>query len=158
MNPHVQTACGHWLKVPQCAVIGAVPVISAKEQGMRSSAMPTVVLVVEDEWLLRDTIACELRDAGCEVIESRTAEDAIAHAGRQVDVVFTDIQLPGQLDGWDVAERFRAADADVVIIYTSGNSADRSRRVSDSLFFNKPYDTAAVVQACEQHAATKPAR
>jgi CheY-like chemotaxis protein len=116
-------------------------------------ATPMVVLVVEDEWLLRDAIVHELRNAGCEVVESGTAEEAIAHAraGRRIDVVFTDIQLVGKLDGWDVAEQFRAVRADVPIIYTSGNSVDRARRVADSLFFDKPYDAAAIVRACRQY-------
>jgi CheY-like chemotaxis protein len=122
---------------------------------VRSTSAPAVVLVVEDEPILRATIAHELRRAGCEVVESGTAEQAIAHArdGRRIDVVFTDIQLPGRLNGWDVAEQFRAVDADVTVIYTSGNSADRSRRVADSLFFAKPYDAAAVVLACRPHGA-----
>jgi CheY-like chemotaxis protein len=111
---------------------------------------PTVVLVVEDEALVRYTVAHELRAAGYEVVESSTAEDAIArvNAEPRIDVVFTDIQLAGPQTGWDVAERFRAANPDLPIIYASGNAADRSRRVSGSLFFNKPYRTDEVVAAC----------
>jgi two-component system, response regulator PdtaR len=117
-----------------------------------SVAAPTLVLVVEDEALLRYAIAQALRDAGFEVVERATAEEAVSYAGAggRVDVVFTDIQLPGRFNGWDVAEQFRAVNADVTIIYTSGNSANRSRRVTGSLFFDKPYDAAAVVQACRQ--------
>jgi CheY-like chemotaxis protein len=138
--------------MPQCAVIGAVPVLS-EEHAVGSAATPAVVLVVEVGLFLRDTIADELRRAGWRVIESSTAEEAIAHAraGRRVDVVFIDIQLSGRLNGWEVAEEFRATRTDFPIIYTSGNSVDRSRHVADSLFFAKPYDTAAVVQACGQH-------
>lgn len=110
-----------------------------------------VILVVEDEWLVRDVVVQALRDAGWQVIEASTAEDAIAltRAGHQhIDVVFTDIQLAGRLSGWDVAEQCRAARADFPVIYASGNAADRSRRVAGSLFFNKPYSTADVVDAC----------
>jgi len=66
---------------------------------------PTVVLVVEDDSLLRCVVVQELRCAGCEVLEASTGEDALArlHAGRRIDVVFTDIQLAGRLSGWDVA-------------------------------------------------------
>jgi len=119
---------------------------------------PTVVLLVEDERILRAAIADELRSAGCEVIETGNAEDAIAHAcaGGRVDVVFTDIQLPGPLNGWDVAEHFRGLDGDVTIIYASGNLVDRSRCVVRSLFFAKPYDTAAVVHACACRGETEP--
>src|SRR5215211_2410496 len=124
-----------------------------KEQGVRPAGTPWVVLVVEDDVLVREAIAQDLRSDGWEVLVSGTGEDAIAHAhgdGR-VDVLLTDIQLAGHLDGWDVAEQFRAVNPDVPIMYTSGNSADRSRKVANSLFFNKPYDPAAVVQACARH-------
>ena len=110
----------------------------------------TIVLIVEDEALVRYAVAQELRAAGYEVLESSTAEDAIARlaAGLRIDVVFTDIQLAGALTGWDVAEQFRAADPDVPIIYASGNAADRSRSVSNSIFLNKPYRPDDVVAAC----------
>ena len=85
------------------------------------------------------------------MLDGEVAQHAgFVHTGRRVDVVFTDIQLAAKRNGWDVAEQFRAARADVEIIYASGNSLDRSRRVADSLFFDKPYDAAAVVRACRR--------
>jgi CheY-like chemotaxis protein len=111
-----------------------------------------VVLLVEDEPLLRDDIAEALRDAGWEVLEASSGETAIVflQSGRQIDVILTDIQLAGVLSGWDVAERGRQAHAATPVIYTSGNSADRSRRVEPSLFFAKPYQTADIVKACRR--------
>jgi CheY-like chemotaxis protein len=64
-----------------------------------------------------------------------------------IDVVFTDIQLAGSLSGWDVAEEGRTAQAVMPVIYTSGNPVDRSRRVHDSLFFEKPLE---VLEACRR--------
>jgi hypothetical protein len=71
-----------------------------------------------------------LSQAGFEAVEASTAEAAIAllATGSRIDVVFTDIQLAGQLTGWDVAERFRAANAKLPIIYASGNTGDHARR------------------------------
>jgi CheY-like chemotaxis protein len=117
-----------------------------------------VVLVVEDEALLRYAIAEALREAGFDVVESGTADHAITQLGlaRDINVVFTDIQTPGHLSGWDVAEQFRAANAAVMIIYTSGNAPDRSRRVADSLFFDKPYDVPDVVRACGRRLQAAP--
>jgi CheY-like chemotaxis protein len=141
----------HQLKVPQRTVIGAVHPTTEKEQGVSRNGASRVILVVEDEWLVRDVAVQALRDAGWQVIEASTAEDAIAlmRAGHQhIDVVFTDIQLPGRLCGWDVAEQCRAKRADIPVIYASGHAADRSRRVTDSLFFNKPYSPDDVVAAC----------
>lgn len=109
-----------------------------------------VILVVEDEWLVREVIVQALRDAGWQAIEASTAEDAIAlmRTRNHIDVVFTDIQLAGQLCGWDVAEQFRAVRENVPVVYASGNSADRTRRVAGSLFFDKPYRPEDVVEAC----------
>jgi hypothetical protein len=70
--------------------------------------------------------------------------------GFEIHVVFTDIQLAGQLTGWDVAERFRAIHPEAAVIYASGNSVDRSRRVVGSMFFDKPYLPAHVVEACRR--------
>ena len=111
-----------------------------------------VILVIEDEWLVRDQIVNELQGAGWEVLEASTGEGALGflHPSQRIDIVFTVIQLSGYLSGWDVAELFRAARTDIPVIYASGNSVDRSRRVPGSLFFNKPYATSKVLQACDQ--------
>jgi CheY-like chemotaxis protein len=110
------------------------------------------VLVVEDEALVRSAIADELRAAGCEVAECASAEEALAllRSGRRVDAVFTDIQLAGALTGWDVADEGRAIQPALPVVYASGNTWDRSRRVRDSLFYDKPYDLGSVVAACCQ--------
>jgi DNA-binding response OmpR family regulator len=97
-----------------------------------------VVLVVEDDWAVRNLIGIELRSAGC------------LEAGHRIDVVFTVTQLPSRLSGWEVAEQFRAVRPDVPIIYASGNSVNRSRAVAGSLFFEKPYRPADLVEACRR--------
>lgn len=88
-----------------------------------------LVLVVEDEWLVRDVIATDFKDAGWHVLEASTGESAIGiiAANPHIDVLFTDIQLAGQLSGWDVAEAFRAAKPEMPVIYASGNTLDRAR-------------------------------
>lgn len=109
-----------------------------------------LVLVVEDEGLLRAFIVDEFRMVGWQVLESDTAEEAIKlmRAGRPIDLVFTDIQLAGQLGGWDVGEQCRDYREDVAIVYASGNAKERSRQVDGSLFFEKPYVAEAVIAAC----------
>jgi CheY-like chemotaxis protein len=54
-----------------------------------------IVLIVEDEWLLRDCIAAHLRAARWRTLEARSGEAAVSvlEAGKHVDIVFTDIQL-----------------------------------------------------------------
>lgn len=117
---------------------------------MNVSQTKGVVLVVEDEWLVRDALATALVDAGWHVVEADTAEKAIAQLateGDRITLVFTDIQLAGDLSGWDVAEAARAGHPRVPIIFTSGSQIDQSRLVPNSQFVSKPYDTNIVLEA-----------
>lgn len=119
---------------------------------VRASNPLRVILVVEDEWLVRGQIANELQGGGWEVLEASTGEDALTlleATGHCIDVVFTDIQLAGNLSGWDVADAFRSAHPQMPIIYASGNAIDPARVVADSRFFRKPYPSRAILEACE---------
>jgi CheY-like chemotaxis protein len=100
-----------------------------------------VVLVVEDEWLVRQCVADFLHEAGCVVVEAADGERAIhiCKSGLPIDVVFTDINLNGSADGWAVAEAFWDARGSVSVIYASGNPIDRSRCLPGSICFEKPY-------------------
>jgi two-component system, response regulator PdtaR len=108
------------------------------------------ILVVEDERIVRDAIAEYLRDAGCYVLEAESAETAISQFVdyAHIDVVFTDIELGGPLNGWDVGEAFRGANSDVAVIYASGCYSDHRRPVTGSRAFDKPYVPGAVLDAC----------
>ena len=69
-----------------------------------------IVLVVEDEPLVRMTIVDYLIDNGCTVLEAGSGEEAMSFINgpdQELDVVFTDIRLGSTLNGWDVAEIFR---------------------------------------------------
>jgi CheY-like chemotaxis protein len=109
-----------------------------------------VVLVVEDEWLLRDCIAAHLRAARWQVLEARSGEAAIAllNAGEHVDVVVTDIELGGSINGWSVGRRFRTILPQIAVIYTSGNAWPSAQAVPKSLFISKPFEPDAIAQAC----------
>ena len=116
-----------------------------------SNRFPAItILVVEDEYFVREDIVSYLHDAGCAVVEAETGEYAIdiCKLGVPIDVVFTDVQLPGLASGFDVAETFRAAVADIPVVYTSGNSGNRDRCVVGSLFFGKPYHSSEILTAC----------
>ena len=107
------------------------------------------ILVVEDEFFVRQDIASFFRDAGWVVVEAESGYRAIAICGSDmpIDVLFTDIQLNDSVNGWEVAEAFRAARANIMVVYTSGNPIELVRCVRGSLYFNKPYQPAAVLKA-----------
>ncbi len=106
-----------------------------------------VVLIVEDEWLLRLNLADHFREAGCMVLEAATADHAmtLCHDGTAVHMLITDIQLNGGGSGWDVAKAVRAIWEDIPVVYTSGNIFDATHSVPASWFFDKPYDAAEIV-------------
>jgi CheY-like chemotaxis protein len=114
-----------------------------------------VILVVEDEFILRYSIATCLRDAGYVVVECDSGEEAMAlcRSNRSIDIVFTDINLASQASGWDVGECFRMDRPNVPVLYTSGKSVDPQRCVPGSVFVAKPYRSDVVLQLCQRLAA-----
>src|SRR5438105_13393721 len=97
---------------------------------MRGSS--PIVLIVEDEWLVRDAIVQTFRDAGWKVLRASSGEAAITLLnanGRHIDALFTDIQLHGCLSGWDVADAFTVSHPDAAVLYTSGNGNDLGRQL-----------------------------
>ncbi|WP_094184077.1 response regulator transcription factor [Bradyrhizobium japonicum] len=106
------------------------------------------ILVVEDDPLIREFVVEALREEGYQVIHAANGEDALAWCGRQVaDVLVTDVRLPGRVDGWQIAERWREQDPDLPVIYATGFSPVAPRPVSGSLVLQKPYDPADIVRA-----------
>ena len=105
------------------------------------------VLVVDDDDLVRTVAVDTLEDAGFEVIEAATAEEALDRCEeRTADVLFTDIMLSGNLDGWDIAEQCREAHPDIPVIYTTGYSLRAHRPVPGSRLLHKPYQSAELVR------------
>ena len=73
-------------------------------------APPPSVLVVEDDVLVRTVVAAYLRECGFGVVESVSADEAVRvlEAGIRVDIVFSDVNMPGKLDGFGLAQWIRA--------------------------------------------------
>jgi CheY-like chemotaxis protein len=97
-----------------------------------------VVLVVEDEFLIRMQTADVIRDVGYEVIEASNAEEAIAilESRSDIRVVFTDVRMPGSMDGLKLAHAIRHRWPPVHIIATSGHhEVEKGHLPSGSLFF-----------------------
>ena len=106
---------------------------------MRANPVARVALVVEDEWIVRDHIVRELKAHGWTVIEATTGEDALAlFDGCEVDVLLTDIQLAGAMNGWEVAHAVRAAIPRLPVIYASGNTPDPSQRSMEACSSTSP--------------------
>lgn len=114
--------------------------------------MPIAVLVVEDESLLRFDIADYLAENGFEVHEAASADQAlkILEAVPEIRLVFTDIDMPGSMDGLKLSAAVRDRWPPVHIIVTSGNRiADKAELPAGSLFFAKPYMPADIARSMQ---------
>jgi CheY-like chemotaxis protein len=101
-----------------------------------------VVLVVEDEYLIRSNAAEMIDEAGYEVVEAGNADEAIAilEARPDIHVVFTDIQMPGAMDGLKLAHFVRRRWPPIKIIATSGHHKFHDGDLPEGgLFLPKPY-------------------
>jgi two-component system, response regulator PdtaR len=110
--------------------------------------VPPIVLLVEDEVLVRMLLAEEMRTAGWTVVEAATADEAWAYlrAGGPAELLFTDLTMPGRLDGLGLMRLVRGAFPAIKIILTSGNFGPRSVSGFDG-FIPKPYSFTAAVAA-----------
>ena len=120
---------------------------------MGRAATPTVLLV-EDEVLISHLVADWLSERGFAVHEVATGDEALDYvdSGGEVDVMFTDVNLPGSMSGAQLAERVRQIRPELPIVYASGrySSAQIAPLVPRSVFVAKPYDPATVCTLLER--------
>lgn len=111
------------------------------------------VLLVEDEMLIRVLVADCLADAGFAVIEAETGDQAVlllANA-EHLDLIVTDIQMPGRLDGNGVAAAARAKRPNVPIIYMTGNPGHLCDRLGGGdAVLRKPFAPSEVLATIQR--------
>ena len=106
------------------------------------SARPTIVLVVEDEILIRAAVAEYLRISGYTVVEAADAAEAIAVlvSGEPIDVVMCDVEMPGTMDGLDLARWINRQRSALPVLLTSGRGVALSAGKKPAYpFIAKPY-------------------
>lgn len=121
-----------------------------------ASPQPRTVLVVEDEVLVRLVVADYLRECGFRVHEAANAEEALAvleSPDVTVDVVFSDVSMPGSMDGFALARWIRTNRPQVDVMLTSG--IDRTAEIAGTLceagpLLAKPYEPQSVVDRIKQ--------
>jgi two-component system, response regulator PdtaR len=119
---------------------------------LQATRKPVTVLVVEDDWIVREDVVTDLRQEGWAVLEAATGAGALQalHEVEKVDLLITDIGLADGLTGWDVAEAFRTSHPEVPVIYTSGNPVNDHRRVAGSVFLSKPVAVSDLTATCRK--------
>jgi DNA-binding NtrC family response regulator len=103
-------------------------------------ATKATILVVEDEPLIRASLADALRHAGFSVVETSEAKEALGHFSAEgaVDLVITDLKMPGAIDGLDLVEWLQSAAPRIPVIVTTGYHHLRNE-LSTVPVFEKPY-------------------
>lgn len=104
-----------------------------------------VVLLVEDDPLVRLATNAYLESSGYTVIEAGNAADAIIKiVEEQLDIIFTDVHMPGEMDGYGLAQWVETNYPNLPVLVTSGVEPDRSYGLGPLI--RKPYDLDAVLQ------------
>jgi CheY-like chemotaxis protein len=113
------------------------------------------VLVVEDDRAVRELTVTRVRNLGCEVIEARDGVQALAvlDSGERVDLIFTDLIMPGGVSGLDLCEIARTRWPHIRLLLTSGyaeelTNPERFERLKLKLL-RKPYRQAELAEAIE---------
>jgi len=109
----------------------------------------TAVLVVEDEPFLRFLAADALEEKGFAVAEATNAENAlrVLESRNDIMLVFTDIALPGELDGMDLVRQIQQRWPHIQLILTSGNQRPHPEEMpKDGRFIAKPYSPQDLVR------------
>jgi DNA-binding NtrC family response regulator len=110
---------------------------------------PETILVVEDDILVRMPIAQYLRDCGYKVIEAVNADEAMTvllHQETVVDVVFSDIEMPGTVDGFGLAKWIREhrPGVNVLLAGTVPRAVEEAKELCEQGPVPKPYEAQAV--------------
>lgn len=120
---------------------------------MNSSSLP--ILVAEDDPLIQHMIRDALSDGGFDVELVTSGEQAITLLQDRHDAyraIVTDVNLQGELTGWDVGRRARELSPGIPVVYMTGAAADQwtSHGVPNSVLLQKPFAAAQLVTAIAQ--------
>ena len=122
----------------------------------KSNPMSPHVLVVEDEFFSRLHAVDLVEAAGYKAIEASNADEAIAilEMRKDIRIVFTDIDMPGSMDGLRLARAIRDRWPPIELILTSGHvDVPESEVPERGVFFSKPYRDREIIHALQKFAS-----
>lgn len=121
-------------------------------EGMGQQIASTV-LIVDDEHYIRTLAGSVLRDEGFTVLEaSGTAEALELAASHNIDILLTDLHMPGSLSGLQLADEIRTTDPMVRVIISSGDDPSVLRDdATGAIFLAKPYRPHQLINAVRMH-------
>ncbi len=122
------------------------------------------VLIAEDDPFVRSYAVTSLESLGYLVIEAEDGREALLKLadGLEADLLFTDVVMPGGINGWDLAERARQLRPGLRVLLTSGYAletlAERGRLPDGALILNKPYRKAELAKRLREALEPAPAK
>lgn len=132
----------------------ASPRLSKATPAAETKGGNETILLVEDEAVLREMEREMLKECGYHVLEAATGEEAIQiwqDSQSKIALLLTDMVLPGDISGVDLAKRLRAGKPSLRIIYASGYSTDEIREdfllEGSAAFLEKPYNYPTLARA-----------
>jgi two-component system, response regulator PdtaR len=121
-----------------------------------STDSQSVVLIVEDEALVRMSAVDMVGQTGCRILEAVNADEALDVLTNRTDirVLFTDVEMPGSMDGYRLARTVRERWPGIAIVITSGRKAPGlGDLLAGGRFLAKPYEAFAVAQTLSEFVA-----
>lgn len=105
------------------------------------------ILVVDDEFLIRFMVSDVLREAGYHVVEACDGDEGLTmlQSGQTIDLIVTDVRMPGAIDGMELTRRSKALDPSRRVIVCSGHLQPEESGPADA-FLAKPYSVEALLQ------------
>jgi DNA-binding NtrC family response regulator len=128
-----------------------------------TSSVQETILVVEDDVAVRMVISQYLRSCGFKVIEAANADEALVVLQKpdiMLDIVFSDIEMPGTMDGFGLAQWVRSnrPDLDVILAGTVARAATAATELCHEGPIPKPYEPQLVVDRINRLIAVRAAR
>jgi CheY-like chemotaxis protein len=117
------------------------------------SRLPFIVLVVEDEMMLRMKVVDMVEDAGYIPVEAVDADEAMAvlQSRNDIALMLTDVQMPGSMNGLELAHAVHERWPPIKIILASGQlKLSASEIPLDSRFFGKPLQSAEIIAEMQE--------
>jgi CheY-like chemotaxis protein len=129
-----------------------------------SVAIADTILVVEDDVLIRMVISQYLRECGYRVVEASNADEAVIvlqEPELRIDVVLSDVEMPGSMDGFGLSQWIRQhrQGLDIILVGTPARAADAAADLCESgPMLAKPYEPQLVVDRIRRLSAERQSR
>ena len=137
-----------------------LPIKSPLKRNCSRGAIETI-LVAEDDPFVRSSVILRIESLGYSVIGAVNGNDALSklRAHPEIDLLFTDIVMPGGMSGWELADRAREIRPDLPVVFSSGYAlemlAQQGRAAAKSVILIKPYRKAELAERLSEALTTK---